>query len=426
MLAVGRLQRENWFTMSSLQPQHREFANPAVVAKLLQPLPKATLQTVADQFGWDRWSRKITFAPYFRLQLLLGLTRYSSLRELQWASQHDPLFAHHGARLEASVPALSLVPERRGAAPFLALLPPVLAAVQALPHRGRQARGLTTATLKGIQELLVRTQIADSTTLALPPTVAQWAQTQPAGDSAGYKLHLRLAGGYGGVAQFSFSPSREHDSPHLDPLVTDLQPGDILLVDRGYLDYARFDQWTARGLFFVSKLRQNHTDEVLWERDLENRKLENGYVLVREQRVRLGATQREGEAEYRLLDVITPEGERETLVTNLWDATLEQIVALAQYRWTVETVFRWLKHTLGLSHLISTKREGVEIQIAMALLVYALLVLYQRGDQDWSPKYLLLELNVQLQQAYAAYLYELGRAGLPPPPELKECLPAYA
>lgn len=412
--------------MSSLHSQHREFANPAVVAKLLQPLPKAVLQAAAEQAGWDQWSRKITFQPYFRLQLLLALTRYTTLREVQWASQHDPLFARHGARLEVSVPALSLVPERRGAAPFLTVLAPVLAAVQALPHRSRRARGLTTATLKSIQELLVRTQIVDSTTCSLPPAVAQWARTQPTGDSAGYKLHLRLAGGYGGVAQFSFSPAREHDSPHLDPLVTELQAGDLLLVDRGYLDYERFDQWTARGIGFVSKLRQNHTDEVLWERDLENRPLENGYVLLREQRVRLGGTAREGEAEYRLLDVLTPEGKRETLVTNLWEITPEQIVALAQYRWTVETVFRWLKQTLGLAHLISTKKEGVEIQIAMALLVYALLILYQRGDPNWSPKYLRLELNVQLQRAYAAYVFELGRAGLPPPPELEGCLLAYS
>jgi IS4 transposase len=272
----------------------------------------------------------------------------------------------------------------------------------------------------------VRTQIADSSTFVLPPAVAQWAQTEPAGDAAGYKLHLRLSGGYGGVAQFHFSPAREHDSPHLNPLVTDLEAGDILLVDRGYLDYGRFDRWTKRGIYFVSKLRKNHSDEVLEEQDLGHREMENGYVLVREQRVRLGSQPREGEAEYRLLDVISPEGKQETLVTNLWDATPEQIVALAQYRWTVEIVFRWLKHTLGLSHLIGTKKEGIEIQLAMALLVYALLVLYQRGHQDWSPKYLLLELNVQLQQAYAAYIYELGRAGLPPPPELGACLPAYA
>jgi hypothetical protein len=169
LLAGARWKRENRATTSSLQSKHREFANPAVVAKLLQPWPQSVLQAAAEQAGWDQWSRKITFQPYFRLQLLLARTRYTPLREVQWASQHDPLFARHGARLEVSVPALSLVPERRGAAPFLAVLAPVLAAVQKLPHRSRRARGLTTATRKGIQELLVRTQISDSTTFPLPP-----------------------------------------------------------------------------------------------------------------------------------------------------------------------------------------------------------------------------------------------------------------
>ena len=411
--------------MSSLKPKFREFANPAMVSRLLQPLPRQTLADAAAAFAWDKWARKITFVPYFRLQLLLALTRHTSLRELQWASQHDPLFARHGARLEVSVPALSGVPERRGSGPFLAVLPAVLTAVQDLPHRSRRARGLTTATLQSIQELMVRTQIADSSTFALPPSIAKWAETQPAGDSAGYKLHLRLSGGYGGVAQFAFSPVREHDSPHLDPLVAELAAGDILLIDRGYLDYARFDRWSQAGIFFVSKLRKNHSNEVLATVDLGGRELANGYRLLREERVRLGSQRRAGEAEYRVLYGVSPDGTPVTLVTNLWEATPEQIVALAQYRWTIETVFRWLKHTLGLSHLISTKRAGLEIQIAMALLVYALLVLYQRGDREWSPKYLLLDLNVQLQRAYAAYAYELGRAGLPPPPELEGCLDAY-
>ena len=84
--------------MSSLKPKFREFANPAMVSRLLQPLPRQTLADAAAAFAWDKWARKITFVPYFRLQLLLALTRHTSLRELQWASQHDPLFARHGAR----------------------------------------------------------------------------------------------------------------------------------------------------------------------------------------------------------------------------------------------------------------------------------------------------------------------------------------
>jgi len=338
------------------------------------------------------------------------------------AMRDDPLFARHGARLEVSVSGLAQVPARRGSGPFMELLATLLPQVTALAHTRHRARGLTTATLAGIQHLLAQTQIIDSSTFALPPAIAKWAQTHAAGKgAAGYKLHLRLAGGYGGLAQVDFSPAKEHDRKHLDPLVEATEPGCIFLIDRGYQDYGLFERWTGHGQFFVSKLKKSHSALVQTETDLGGRKTESGYSLVRELRVRLGSAGKETVHEYRLLDVITPDGKETTLVTNLWEVTPEQVCALYQYRWTIETVFRWLKHTLGLAHLISTQKEGVTVQIVMALLVYALLVLYQEGEA-WSPKYLLLRVQALLNEALIAYGYELAHSGGPPPPGARRCL----
>jgi len=409
--------------MSSLAPAQREFHNPAILERLLQPLPKALLEQVSVDYEWDKWARKITFAPYFRMHLLLALTRHQTLGDLQAALREDPLFALHGAHLEVSVSGLAQVPARRGSGPFLALLDHLLPQVAALPHQTKRARVLTTATLTSIQHLLAQTQIIDSSTFKLPPAIAKWAQIHAHGrGAAGYKLHLRLAGGYGGLAQLDFSPAKEHDRPHLDPLVEGATPGSIFLVDRGYQDYGLFEQWTTQQCFFVSKLKKSHSAQVLAEQDLGGAVTPSGYVLLRDLRVRLGSEGKETQHEYRLLDVVTPNGEAVTLVTNLWDATPEQICALAQYRWTIEIVFRWLKHTLGLKHLISTQKEGVEIQIVMALLVYALLVLYQEG-QEWSPKYLLLRVQALLHEALVAYGYALAQVELRGPPA-SSCLPA--
>ena len=410
--------------MSSFTPAHREFHNPAILERLLQPLPKKLLQQVAADFQWDKWARKITFLPYFRMQLLLALTRYATLTELRAAMQQDPLFALHGARLEVSVSGLAQVPARRGSAPFAALLEQVLPRVAELPQQSKRSRVLTTATLSSIQHLLAQTQIIDSSTFQLPPAIAKWARTHEHGrGGAGYKLHLRLAGGYGGLAQIDFSPAKEHDRPHLDPLCAGVPRGSIFLVDRGYQDYGLFEQWTEAGMFFVSKLKKSHSALVLSLQDLGRQLTPSGYTLLRELRVRLGSEGKETQHEYRLLDVLTPEGEEATLVTNLWEVTPAQVCALYQYRWTIEITFRWLKHTLGLHHLISTQKEGVELQIVMALLVYALLVLYQEGA-EWSPKYLLLRIQALLNEALITYGYELAQADHRGPPLVMPRLPA--
>lgn len=400
--------------MRSLMPAYREFYNPANIDSLLQPIPRNLLNQLAEDFEFDKWARKITFQPYFRMQLLLALTRYQTLSELQEALRRDPLFQRLGARMDVSVSALAQVPGQRGSAVFEEVLDHVLPLVGELPHTARRGRALTTATLRSIQELLTHTQIVDSSTFRLPPAIAKWAETRRNG--AGFKLHLRLAAGYGGLAQVEFSPAREHDRPHLDGLAKDAEPGSIFLMDRGYQDYKLFDAWTSRSIFFVSKLRRNHAGEVLEEKSLDQRLTPSGYTLKSEARVSLGSKEPGTHFAYRLLDMIPP-GSKEvvTLVTNLWDLEPEQICALYQYRWTIETVFRWLKHTLGLHHLISTNRHGVTIQIVMALLVYALLVIYQEGDTDWSPKRMLVRMHILLNWALVQYGYELAQAGRPPP-----------
>ena len=86
----------------------------------------------------------------------------------------------------------------------------------------------------------------------------------------------------------------------------------------------------------------------------------------------------------------------------------------------IEILFRWLKHTLGLSHLVSTKREGGMIQVLMALLVYALLVLYQEGRERWTPKYLLLKVQFALHWTLIEYGYWLAHA------QMRAAVPDFA
>jgi Transposase DDE domain len=257
--------------MSTLLPKHRDFASPANLERLLQPLPMKLLKQVAADFQFDKWPRKITFLPYFRMHLLLALTRYQTLSELQDALQNDPLFALHGAHLQVSVSALAQLPARRGSAAFVALLETVLTQVADLPQQTRRCRTLTTATLQSIQELLLQTQIVDSSTFRLPPAIATWAQTHEA--AAGFKLHLRLSAGYGGLAQIDFAPAREHDRPHLEPLIEGAEPGSLFLLDRGYQDYTLFDRLTGQEIFFVSKLKRSHVIERKAEQELGERSL---------------------------------------------------------------------------------------------------------------------------------------------------------
>lgn len=49
------------------------------------------------------------------------------------------------------------------------------------------------------------------------------------------------------------------------------------------------------------------------------------------------------------------------------------IAFLYEYRWTIEVFFRFLKQILGCRHLLSTRIEGIQIQVYAAVICCMLL-----------------------------------------------------
>lgn len=57
------------------------------------------------------------------------------------------------------------------------------------------------------------------------------------------------------------------------------------------------------------------------------------------------------------------------MLTRLLDERAARMTQLRTYRWTLESVFRWLKRVLQLDELSRVSPKGVERQVAVALLV---------------------------------------------------------
>jgi hypothetical protein len=82
------------------------------------------------------------------------------------------------------------------------------------------------------------------------------------------------------------------------------------------------------------------------------------------------------------------------IVTDLTDVPAEVVAFLYQYRWTIEVFFRFLKQTLGCRHLLSTRREGVEIQVYAAVICCLMLnTLTGRKPGKWAVTLMALYLQ---------------------------------
>src|SRR5699024_7082448 len=98
--------------------------------------------------------------------------------------------------------------------------------------------------------------LIDSSTFSLSQASYPWARFRLT--KSGIKLHLKLCfmnEGWVHPEEFKLSHASEHDHDYLDVFVNDTLA--TYVFDRGYLDFAQFDQMKWSGYFFVSRIKKN-------------------------------------------------------------------------------------------------------------------------------------------------------------------------
>jgi Transposase DDE domain len=340
---------------------------------------------IAEQSGYDAQAQKLTFEPYLRA-LVVRQFMGGTLHDLQHGMAHDPLYEVHGARLEISVPALSKANAQRPSQAFWDVVAEVMAAIDALPQTARigRANPLGAATPKALREigqLLEHTQIFDATTLTLPPRIARWARTSAKRERAGIKVQLRLRAGYGGIDRVMVTGAKGNDNPYFRALLglESAAPGQLYLFDTGYCKLATYDAIREHGSDLVTILHESIHVEVVAERLVPTPETAQGYTIHSDRLVRIGTGATRSPHLWRLIDATDTQGQRRTILTSLLEESAERITQLRTYRWTIEIVFRWLKRVLQLDTLISVSPAGVAMQVAVALIVYGVLLLYHEG-----------------------------------------------
>ena len=191
-----------------------------------------------------------------------------------------------------------------------------------------------------------------------------------------------------------------------------LQSGRLYVIDRGYAEYQLFQDIIDARSSFIGRIRDNAVYEVIEERPLSAEARKAG--VVRDRIVNLGCEQRGGvfKQPLRVVEVATgktdSKGRPEILLlaTNCLDLDAAWIALGYKYRWTVELFFRWFKCILGCQHLLSTCRNGVAIQVYLALIASMLVVLWT----GHKPRKATFEWLVCYFTGWASEREQIGRA----------------
>jgi len=180
-----------------------------------------------------------------------------------------------------------------------------------------------------------------------------------------------------------------HDS-EVQNLIDRLLPNRVYVQDRGYACFRLLQATHDIGSHFVCRVRDNSADEVIEDRPLTDE--DRAADVISDQVVHSGCASKRDELKQplRLIRIaVTPhrkraktgrggpeQGESLLIATNLMDLPAAVIALIYRQRWTVELFFRFFKHVLGCRHLLSHRKNGIEIQVYLAILVCMLIALW--------------------------------------------------
>jgi hypothetical protein len=170
-----------------------------------------------------------------------------------------------------------------------------------------------------------------------------------------------------------------------------LQAGRLYVLDRGYAKYELLQAIHDARSSFVCRLHDNAVFEVIQERALDEDALAAG--IVRDAVVRLGCKQTRDKLSrpLRIIEVeCTPhrkpsgktarggpeQGDTILIVTDRLDLPADVVALLYQRRWQIEIFFRFFKHVLGCRHLLSTDKNGIELETYAAIIACLLIALW--------------------------------------------------
>lgn len=351
--------------------------------QLLHHFPRTEFASLVKEHRAERAAKGFTCWTQFVAMTYCQLAHADSLREIcNGLACSEGKLVHLGITNAPNKSTLSYANEHRPAALFEDLFYTSLNR-----FREQQGMGFRKAKFRFKNKLLS----LDSTTISLCLDLFPWATFRRA--KGGVKAHVLLdhddyLPSYVLITEANMADVRIAQS-------LDLNAGSIVAIDRGYNDYALFGKWTDRGVFFVTRLKDNAAYEVV-----ESFMGPLPANILADELIRFTGVQaaKDCPGPVRRVVVWDKINEREiVLLTNLLHFGATTIAAIYKDRWEIELFFKALKQNLKVKSFVGTSRNALLIQIWTALIAMLLLKwLYHLSKAKWSFSNLASMLRLNL------------------------------
>lgn len=351
--------------------------------QLLQHFPVLEFAALVKKHGAERGAKGFSCRTQLVAMLFCQLTCADSLREIcNGLACCIGKLVHLGIGAAPNKSSLSYANQHRPAKLYEELFYTALGR-----FREEKGLGLRKRKFRFKNKLLS----LDSTTISLCLKMFPWANFRRA--KGGVKAHVLLDHDDYLPRYVLITEARRSDVKMANAFP--LNPGSIVVMDRGYNDYALFRNWTAQEIYFVTRLKDNAAYAVEQNCDVPaNRKIRSDQLI----RFTGEKAKQDCPCLLRRVAVWDAVNEREiVLLTNLLEFGSTTIAAIYKDRWEIELFFKALKQNLKVKSFVGTSENALRIQIWTALIALLLLKwLHHLSKARWSLSNLASMLRMNL------------------------------
>lgn len=325
-----------------------------IFSQILKLVPRHEFETLAKQYHSGRSFRTASRWSQFVSLSMAQLSGRCSLRDIveNLSAQTHRLYHLGSAKLSRSN--LSRINEDKPCALYEALFGKLLNRCQGKgpDHKFRFNNPLYSL---------------DASTIDLCLSVFPWAEFRTT--KGAIKLHVGL-NHRGHIPEFVTVTDGKVGDVTIGRKI-DFPKGSIVAIDRGYNDYAWYNQLTEKGIFFVTRLKSNAKTRVIQRHSvLKSKGLTSDHTIE----FTGPHTAKKCPVQLRRIgyrDSVT--GKHYTFLTNNFKLAAKTIADIYKARWDVELFFKWIKQNLKIKAFIGTSKNAVMTQIWIAMCVYMLL-----------------------------------------------------
>lgn len=350
--------------------QSNSFSGQPVFSQLTGIINKTSFNHLVKQYDANRYCKKCGAWEHFICMLYCIMNNCTSLREVtQGIAAYGDKLNHLGITYTPPRSTFSEANARRSEEFF--------GAVYGKLYKDFKAR---LADSQSENELLKRIFIIDSTTISLFKAIMKCVGRKPLDGKSkgGIKVHTML-NAYEEVPQLiHFTDAATHDHTFLSKIK--LQPHQIALFDRGYVDYQQYAKWTKSQTYFVTRLKDNAVYEQLEEIDIPDNIPDN---YIKDQKIQIKYKDQKGLEQLLVLRrVVYYDKDKDRIfefLTNIMEMTSEQIGLLYKMRWQIELLFKQLKQNFPLKYFLGDNENAIKIQIWCTLIANLLFTIIKKN-----------------------------------------------